>query len=148
MASLLASAYMALGIVFHPISFLVIQVRVATALYPLIALFGMPAFIGLTAAHFLLNLTSPLGPIDLLSPVVTLPAKYAVMRFGIRAEPLHVLTIALWVPFMLSSILGIPYWPAVAYVGAGEAIAEIGLGFPLYFSLKRALSKCWPHSLA
>jgi len=50
------------------------------------------------------------------------------------------LTIALWVPFMLCTVYGIPFevYPVlVAQIGAGETIAELILGRWLYLELKR-----------
>jgi len=132
LASILAALYAALGLGLAPISYLMIQCRIADALYPLIALFGWPALIGLTIGQFITNLASPLGFIDLLSPILFLPAKYFIKRFGFKAVPIHVLSVALWVALMLNLVFGLPYWITVIYVGIGEAIAELVLGGLVY----------------
>ena len=134
-----AALYVGLGYVFHSISFLEIQVRIADALYPMIALFGLPSLVGLTIGHFILNLSSPLGPIDLLSVGLFIPAKLAIWKWGLKAVPLHVLSVTLWVPYMLMVLFSLPYWITVLYVGIGEAIAEIAVGFPLAIAIKRRL---------
>jgi len=130
-----ASMYVALGYVLHPISFLQIQVRIADALYPLIAVFGLPSLVGLVIGHFLLNLSSPLGLIDLLSIPLFIPAKVAIWKWGLKAVPLHVISVGLWVPTMLCFFappeILVPsflFWVFVSTVTIGEFIAEYILG--------------------
>jgi uncharacterized membrane protein len=128
-----------IGYVFHPISFLMIQIRIADALYPLIAVFGLPALVGLTLGHFLVNLSSPLGWIDLLSVPLFIPAKLAIWKWGLKAVPLHVLSVALWVAYMLHVVFALPFWISVVLVGCGEAVAEIILGIPLAEAVRRRI---------
>lgn len=66
-SAILAATYVALVMIFHPVSFLAIQVRVADALTGFVPILGMPAVYGITLGVFMANLTSPLGPIDYLS---------------------------------------------------------------------------------
>jgi len=146
--SVFAGLYVVLGYVLHPISFLQIQVRVADALYPLIAIFGLPSLIGLVIGHFFLNLSSPLGIIDLLSIPLFVPAKVAIWKWGLKAVPLHVISVGLWVPTMLcffapSEILlpSFLFWIIVVTVTIGEFIAEILLGFPLTLAIQRRITK-------
>ena len=142
--SVFASLYVVLGYVFHSISFLEFQVRIADALYPLIAVYGLPALIGTTLGHFLLNLTSPLGLIDLVSVIIFIPAKIAIWKFGLKGVILHVISVALWISFLLCNVLGIPtetYWILVINIGLGESLAEIGLGVPLTLAIRRRTSK-------
>jgi len=136
-----ASLYAVIGYVLHPISFVEIQVRVSDALYPLIAVFGFPSLVGLTIGHFLLNLSSPLGLLDLLSVLLFVPAKLAIWKWGLKAVPLHILSIALWVPFMLNHLFGVPFWITVVFVGIGEIIAEIVLGVPLTLGIQAHVVK-------
>ena len=142
-ATVFAAMYVGLCLGLAPISYEAIQVRVADALYPLIGLFGWPAFYGLLVGHFIANIFSPLGVIDLLSVVMFLPAKLAILKWKLKAVPLHVLSVALWVAYMLHYLFGLPYWLTALYVGIGESIAEIGLGFPLFYAIKkRMIKKC------
>lgn len=144
LAALFATIYVILGYVLHSISFLEYQVRISDALYPLIAVFGLPAVIGTTMGHFMLNLSSPLGIIDLLSVALFIPAKLAIWKWGLKAVPLHVISVALWVPYMLCTVFQIPfimYWPLVLSVGIGETIAEVVIGVPLTLAVKKRVSK-------
>ena len=60
-AAALAALYAALVIVLAPISFSIIQVRVADALLPLSIILGPSAIIGLTVGVLIANLFSPFG---------------------------------------------------------------------------------------
>ena len=136
-----AAIYVALCLGLAPISYMDIQVRVADALYPLIGLFGWPALFGLVVGHFIANMFSPLGLIDLLSVIIFLPAKLAILKWKFKAVPFHVVSVALWVAYILHSLFALPYWITALYVGAGEFIAEIMLGYPLYYAIKRRFFK-------
>jgi len=133
---LMASLYTVAGYMGFGFGFLQIQVRVADALYPLIAVFGLPSLYGLVLGHFLVNLSSPLGFIDLLSVPLFLPAKYMILKFGFWGVPFHVLSVGLWVAYMLEAVLGLPFLTSFIYVTIGELIAEVGLGYPLYRGVK------------
>jgi len=138
------SLYAVLGFVLQAIAFGPIQIRVADALYPLIAVFGTPWLIGTFLGQLIFNgygfaTGIALGPLDLLSPFVFLPAKYLIKRLGLKAVPFHVLCVALWVGYLLNSLFGVPFLLAVALVGAGEFIAEIVLGIPLAVAVRKRL---------
>jgi len=137
LVSVFCAVYVTLTLVLAPISYGPVQCRVADALYPLIAVFGWPALIGLSLGQLLANTASPLGVIDLLSPLLFLPAKYLIQRFGIKATPFHVLSVMLWVPYMLHALFGLPYWITVFYVGVGESVAELLIGMPLAIAIRQ-----------
>jgi len=141
LAAVFAALYAALGYVFAPIGFLAIQVRIACALVPLIALFKWPALLGITLGQFLTNIISPLGFLDLLSPLVALPSRYLLIRFGLKALPATILTIGVWVSFMLWSVFSVPIRPTIISVSAGEFMAEAVLGGILYLAIRRRLFK-------
>ena len=148
-AAILAALYVAIGLVIPFISFGAIQCRVSDALYPLIAVLGTPALIGLTLGHFIYNIYGfaagfALGPLDiLLSPIIFLVAKIAIWKWGYRAVPIHVVAVALWVPYlvcmMVPTVPWVAYWSVVGTVGVGEAIAELVLGIPLAMGVKARL---------
>jgi len=146
-AAIFASIYATVSLTLAPISFMAIQCRVADALYPLIGLFGWPAIIGITIGEFITNTVSPLGPIDLLSPLVLLPAKWLIKRFGFRAVPVFAVSVGLWVAFMLSVMFSQPYWITMIYVTIGEGIASLGFGGLLYAALVRRLRRFQPHGV-
>lgn len=144
LTALFATLYIVIGYALASIAFLEYQVRLADALYPLIAVFGLPALIGTTIGHFTLNLASPLGLIDLLSVALFIPAKIAIWKFGLKAVPLHIISIALWVPYMICTVFQIPfiaYIPLVVSVGIGETIAEGAIGIPLALAVRKRLGK-------
>ena len=66
LAVVLAALY-AVGVaLLAPISFHIIQVRVADALLPLVIIFGFPAVIGITIGTVFANLLSPFGILDIV----------------------------------------------------------------------------------
>jgi len=127
-----ASLYYVLGIVFQPISFGAIQIRVACALIPLIYLFGMPATIGITIGHLIFNIGSPLGTLDLFSPFIFFIPRVLIQRYGIKAMPIHTLTVGGWVAYIISTF-GVPFIPVFLTVSVGEFIAEWYLGYLLLY---------------
>lgn len=137
-----AGSYAALVILLAPISFLQVQVRVANALIGLVPILGMPAVYGLALGVFLGNIASPLGPIDLLSPIPSLIGLFAIYELRKKSVLLGLLiysvVISLWVAFMLNLVLGAPYWVTLAYVFPGVAIATVGLGYLLYRAASKA----------
>ena len=143
---IITATYLALGFVLQNVAFGSIQVRVADALYPLIAVLGIPCLVGTFLGHMIFNLYGfgvglALGSLDLLSPLIFLIPKYAIHKWKLKAVPLHVIFVALWVAYLLYSLFGIPYWVSVVTVGIGETIAEIVLGVPLSFAIKKHVSK-------
>ena len=144
LAAFLAALYIGIGLVIPP-QFGIVQCRISDALYPLIAVLGMPAVMGLTLGHFIYNLYgfstgAALGILDVIvSPVLFFIAKMIIQRYGYKGVPVHVIFVALWIAYLLNSLFGLPYWPSVVTVGIGEAIAEIVLGIPLAKLVKNRL---------
>jgi uncharacterized membrane protein len=139
-----AALYVALGLTLQSIAFGVIQVRVADALYPLIAVFGLPCLWGTFLGHFIFNLYGytaglALGIGDFLSPLLFLIPKFAIYKWKLKAVPLHVLFVAFWVAYLLYTMFNVPFWLSVVTVGAGETIAEIMLGVPLALAIKKRI---------
>lgn len=147
-AATFASLYLVLGMVFQPFSFEAWQLRIACAIIPLLAFGGTPALIGVTIGHLIFNTNSPFLPWDLFSPFVFIPARLAIGRYGFRAVPLHVISVAIWVSLIIQLSSGTFFWPsfiAIAIsVGVGEGIVELILGRLLYLEVER---KPWLLSL-
>ena len=147
--SVLASLYIAIGLAFPMISFGPAQCRISDALYPLIAVLGTPALIGLTLGHFIYNLYGyatgfALGILDVVvSPLLFFIAKIFIWKYGLKAVPIHVAFVGLWVPFLICLVSPdtpwIAYIPIVISVGLGEAIAELILGIPLAKLIERTI---------
>jgi len=132
LTGIFAGLYYVLGLVFQPISFGAIQVRVACATIPLIALFGAPATIGITLGHLLFNLNSPLGTLDYFSPIVFLIPRLLIQKYGVKAMPIHTLTVGAWVGFIISRF-GVPFFPLFLTITIGELVAEWYLGYILLY---------------
>jgi len=133
LTAMFAALYYVLGIVFQPISFGAIQIRVACALIPLIYLFGSPATIGITIGHLLFNIGSPLGSLDLYSPFIFLIPRILIQKYGVKAMPIHTVVVGGWVSYILSTF-GLPFLPVFLTVSIGEFIAEWYLGYILLYS--------------
>jgi len=136
-----ATLYSSITLVFHPISYGEINIRVSDSLYPLIGLFGFPSLIGCVLGHFIANLFSPLGIIDLLSVGLFIPAKLLILKFKFKGVPIHVLSVALWVGFMLHYLYGLPLVMTIIFVGMGESIAELVLGRWVYLEVEKWLKR-------
>ncbi len=67
-----AALYIALGYIFQPISFLELQFRVAELIVGMCLIFPLEGLIGNVLGVFFVNLTSPLGAIDLISCIVNI----------------------------------------------------------------------------
>jgi len=145
LATVFGSLYVVIGgpwSPLHMVSFGLFQCRVSDALYPLIGLFGIWSLIGLTIGHFIFNFLGlmtgfALGHLDMLSVPFFIPAKLAIWKWGFKAVPLHVLSVGLWIPYLLMVMFGVPYWIGFVTVTGGEFIAEIMIGGPLYYGIKR-----------
>jgi uncharacterized membrane protein len=141
-----ASLYIVLGMTLQSIAFGNIQIRVADALYPLIAVFGLPCLFGTFLGHLIFNVYGfgvglALGIGDLASPFIFLLPKFMIYKWKLKAVPLHVLFVAFWVAWLLYTMFNIPYWMSAVTVGVGETIAEVLLGIPLAFAVKRRIRK-------
>ena len=137
----IAACYAILVAGLAPISFLQFQVRVANALIGLAPILGAPAIYGITIGVFLGNITSPLGPIDLLSTIPTFTGLWVIHKMKHRSVLLGLLSysiiVSLWVTFILKIILGLPYPITFIYVLIGIALSTMGLGYSLYKTLSK-----------
>ena len=120
--AIIAALYAAIVILLAPISFGPIQLRVADALIPLAALFGLPAVYGVSLGALVANAYWFLSPIDIvLGAVANLIAGYIIYRYKnklVSASLAASLVIGLivggylWLFFPSPSILGLqlPAW--------------------------------------
>ena len=135
---------------FAPISFHQIQIRVANALIGLVPLLGWPGIYGIALGVLLGNLSSPLGPIDLLSVLPSFAGLFAIYKLRTKSIILglqiYSTLISFWVALMLYFVFNLPYLITFIYVFVGVTIATTGLGYLLYksaikFGLKEFLSE-------
>ena len=86
-ASLFAALYAVGVLMLAPISFGVLQVRVADALIPLSALLGWPVILGVTLGNLVANtLGSPFGAIDIIGGTV---ANFLASYFAMKVAHLN-----------------------------------------------------------
>ena len=139
-SALIAALYVALTVAVPGLSYGQIQFRISEALTVLPIFFGEGVW-ALYVGAMIANVFGGLGLWDILGgSAITLLA--ALLTRATRRRPLlavlpPVVLNGFLVPLYLAPILGVPYWPTVAYVSLGEA-AVIGLlGLPLLWALQR-----------
>ena len=147
---MLAALYAADVVLFAPISFQAVQVRVADALLPLSVLLGPAAVVGLGLGAFIGNFyASPFGWIDVIggtvANVVATALAWLVGRRGFRgawalATSIEVVVITLIVGTYLAPLTHTPLAFSLLYVLVGE-IAAVGIGG---YILLRAVSRVLP----
>lgn len=132
-SALIAAVYVILVWIFAPISFGMVQFRIAEALTALPILIP-EAIWGLFVGVMLSNILGGLGPWDIFGGSgVTLLAAWLTRRFrhSWLAYAWPILCNAFLVSAYLHRILGVPYWLTVLSVGFGEAVVVLALGIPL-----------------
>ncbi|HZK01835.1 MAG TPA: QueT transporter family protein [Anaerovoracaceae bacterium] len=144
--AIIAALYTALTIITMPISYGVMQIRIAEALTVLPAL--TPAAIpGLFVGCFISNMLGPNGIIDIVfGSIATLIAGVATYRLRkkIFLAPLPpVLANGIIIGSMLHYVYKVPVslLACILWVGLGELIACYGIGYPLlrYLNKRRGL---------
>jgi len=139
-----AALYIALGYIFHPISFLVFQFRIAELMVGMCIIFPLEGMIGKIIGVFFVNLSSPLGPIDLLSTVVNIPALYCIIYFRKKGKLkylggiLYAIIISLYVAIIVNLVVGFPIFWTFIYVFISEVILA-SLGIALFDKIKKLL---------
>ncbi len=114
MIAITAALYIALGYIFQPISFLGLQFRVAELIVGMCIIFPFEGLIGNVLGVFFVNLSSPLGPIDLISCIVNIPALYCIIFFRDKrllkyiGGCLYAIIISLYVAIILNIVYGLP----------------------------------------
>jgi uncharacterized membrane protein len=146
LTAIFAALYFAITVIFQPISFLAIQVRVSGALILLCALFPEPILAGVTIGVFFANMLSPLGAIDLISAPITFLAMlplYFLRKRGdgwiIFGGALKSVVIAAWVSLELRWVYHIPFIVNFPLVLIGDLVAVLVIGYPVYRVVKRYL---------
>jgi len=139
-----AALYIALGYIFHPISFLVFQFRIAELMVGMCIIFPLEGMIGKIIGVFFVNLSSPLGPIDLLSTIVNIPALYCIIYFRKKGKLkylggiLYAIIISLYVAIIVNLVVGFPIFWTFIYVFISEVILA-SLGIALFDKIKKLL---------
>ena len=134
LTAITAALYITLGYVFQPISFLGLQFRLAELIVGMCILFPIEGLIGNVIGVFFVNLTSPLGPIDLISCIVNIPALYCIVFFRDKrllkylGGVLYAIIISIYIAVVLNIAFMLPIWLMFVQVLIAEVIlASLGI---------------------
>jgi len=144
-------AYVVLVLALQPISFMVVQVRLADALLPLSMVYGWSAILGLTIGCAIANLYSPVPQmiVDvIMGSIANFLATYAAYRVG-RDSPFRILVgsmvealiVTLIVGSYLAILLNVPFEFSYLGVGIGSLISIIVVGSPIAITLSRYVKR-------
>ena len=137
LTAITAALYIVLGYIFQPISFLGLQFRVAELIVGMCILFPLEGLVGNVIGVFFVNLTSPLGPIDLISCIVNIPALYCIVLFRNKkllkylGGVLYAILISIYVAIVLNITYMAPVWLIFIQVLIAETILS-SLGILLF----------------
>ena len=142
------AALYAVGVVFlAPISFGIVQVRVAEAMLPLAMIFGLPGALGLSLGCLVSNVFGGLGIVDIVggasANLVACTLAWYIGRKGRGAQRFLgtvaiTVTVGLIVGGYLSWLLQVPLEISLLGVLIGEMIAINLIGFPLEEAIRRS----------
>lgn len=136
---MIGALYALLTIILAPISYGMVQVRVAEML--MILPFFTPAAVpGLFVGCLIANIYGGYGILDIVfGSLATLLAAYLVTKiknkFLVPLPP--VIINAAIIGIVLHLVLGLPLYLTVAWVGVGQTVACYGLGLPLLLLLEK-----------
>ncbi|NLO89767.1 MAG: QueT transporter family protein [Clostridia bacterium] len=138
-AGVIAAVYVALCVVLQPISYGVIQLRIAEAMTVLPILYR-EAVLAIFVGVLLANIYGGLGIADIVvGSLTSLVAAYLtyVFRNSWAAYLPPILLNAFIVSIYLHILLNFPYWATVLSIGVSQTIVVFGLGYPLIRYLRR-----------
>lgn len=137
--ALIAAIYAAVTILFAPISYGMLQVRVSEALTILPYIFP-ESVLGLFVGCILANTYGGLGVVDMVfGSLATLIAAYLTRKMpNAYLAPLPPVVInAVVIGYILNYVMGTPLLLSILYVGAGQFLSCYLLGLPLLYFLKK-----------
>jgi uncharacterized membrane protein len=136
--------YVVLGVVFSPVSYGLINLRVANVLVGLVPLLGWPAIIGQTLGVFITNqpaLGDPLGPIDLINVLPTFVFTWVVWRLRKKSVflglTLYAVALGVSVSYALSYAFNLSMFVEIPQVMTGIFLATTVLGYLFYRAVGR-----------
>ena len=138
-AAMIGAIYALLTVIFAPISYGMIQVRISEMLMVL-PFFTAAARPGLFVGCFIANIFGGQGILDIVfGSLATLLAAYLVSitsnKYLVPLPP--VIINAIIVGWVLHVVLGFPFYLTALWVGLGQLLACYGLGLPLLLLLER-----------
>jgi len=138
-AAMIGAIYVVLTLIFAPISYGMIQVRVSEMLMVL-PYFTGAAIPGLFVGCMIANIFGGYGMLDIVfGSLATLISAYLVTKIDYKyLVPLPpVIVNAIIVGKILSIVLEMPFYLTAMWVGIGQVIACYGLGLPLLLFLEK-----------
>ena len=138
-AAMIAAIYVVITLIFAPISYGVIQVRISEMLMVL-PYFTIAAVPGLFVGCMIANIFGGFGMLDIVfGSLATLISAYLVTKIKTKyLVPLPPVIInAIIVGAVLSTVLEMPFYMTAIWVGIGQVIACYGLGYPLLLFLEK-----------
>ncbi len=138
-AAMIGAIYVVLTLIFAPISYGMIQVRVSEMLMVL-PYFTGAAVPGLFVGCMIANIFGGHGMLDIVfGSLATLISAYLVTKIDNKyLVPMPPVIInALIVGMILSMVLEMPFYMTAMWVGVGQVIACYGLGLPLLLFLDK-----------
>ncbi len=143
-AAVYAAMYVALTFLFSPISYGVVNLRIANVLIGLVPIIGWPAVVGQTLGVFIANqpaLGDPLGPIDLINVVPSFFFSFGLWKLKNKSVALgltiYSVALGVTVSYALSYAFNLPLFVEIPQVTVGIFLATAVLGYILYKSVKR-----------
>jgi uncharacterized membrane protein len=131
-----------LTLVFGPISYGEVNLRVANLIVGLIPIFGWPSIIGQTMGVLITATVSPLGPLDFVN---VLPAfLFSWLIWKLRKISVFVglvsysLALGVSVSLTLYFVSKVPFLVVIPYVTTGILLMTAGFGYLLYRTVEKA----------
>ena len=138
-AGLLAGVYAVATVALGTTSFLALNLRLSNILIGVVPIVGWPAVFGLSLGVFLSNTVSPLGPIDLLSSIVSFCGLTAIQllkpRSAFSGFLIYSVLLSIWVTFEIEIVTSAPLYPIIYLVPAGVSVVVLALAYPFYRAL-------------
>lgn len=143
-AAVYAAMYVVLAVAFSPISYGVVNLRVANILMGLVPLIGWPAVIGQALGVFIANqpaLGDPLGPIDLINVLPSFVFAWVLWKLRKRSVflglTLYSIALGISVSYALNYAFNLPLVVEIPQVSAGIFLATAVLGYFLYRAARK-----------
>jgi uncharacterized membrane protein len=144
-AAVYAAMYVVLVLAFSPISYGVINLRVANILIGLIPLIGWPAILGQALGVFISNqsaLGDTLGPIDLINVIPSFVFSWVLWKLRNKSVflglTLYSVALGISVSYALNYAFNLPLVVEIPQVTTGIFIATAVLGYLLYKTVYRS----------
>ncbi|PAB59936.1 QueT transporter family protein [Anaeromicrobium sediminis] len=138
-SAIIGAIYVVLTIIFAPISYGPVQVRISEAL-TVLPFFTPAAIPGLFVGCVIANIYGGGGMVDIVfGSLATLFAAFVSYKMPKKIlVPLPpVLINAVAVGFILNYLFNLPFFISALWVGLGQIVACYGLGYPLMMVLER-----------